>query len=76
VTDPHPLFKIAAQAYKEALDRLEKWWIPEGPVRDETGTIYTYAMVFLENKDYARAVGRFRRVLEKRIINYRKKYER
>jgi len=68
--------KMAAQAYKEAIDRLEKWWIPEGPVRDETGTIYTYAMVFLENKDYARAVDRFIRVLEKRIMNYRKKYER
>ena len=67
--------KKAAQAYKEAIDRLERWWIPEGPVRDETGTIYSDGMVCLEHEDYDRAVGRFIQVLEKRTINYRKKYE-
>ena len=68
--------KKAAQAYKEAIDRLERWWIPEGPVRDETGTIYSDGIVCLQHEDYSRAVDRFIRVLEKRSVNYRKKYER
>jgi len=68
--------KKAAHACKEAIDRLETWWIPEGPVRDETGTMYSDGKVCLQHEDYERALGRFMQVLEKRAINYRKKYGR
>lgn len=65
---------IAAHAYKEAVDRLENWWLPEGPVVDATELRYAEANAALKNGDYDHAMALFSQVLEMRSADYRDKY--
>lgn len=65
---------LAAQAYKQAVDRLGDWWMPEGPAFDATQLRYVEGKSALDRGDNALALSRFKQVLNMRVPDYRKKY--
>lgn len=64
----------AAVAYKQAVDRLGDWWLPEGPAFDATQLRYVEGKSALDRGDHSLAASRFKQVLNMRVPDYRKKY--
>jgi len=65
---------LAAQTYKQAVDRLGGWWFPEGPAFDATELRYVEGKSALDRGDHSLAASKFKQVLNMRVPDYKKKY--